>query len=225
MKMYPNQPPSAANAGPSAQHRNSIDTPSSAQLKRPQRDSIGSTGASRVLSPHSEQRYFVSTHEKMSSGVAFASDKLAKPRVAKSSIQTERIAGVLQYLKIPDIISLPTQRVVEEFERLMGKVSVLLDMRKVADKEEAEIKVRQSEKHIGKGEKEGQINESVKAEEQGVEATAADTTLQSSDNAEPEAKEPDGEADGATRGQKRGASELSEGSQQSNKRPKSRHGA
>jgi len=226
MKLYPNQTPSTMNAGPSAQHRDSIATPSSAQMKRPQRDSIGSTSASRALSPHSNHRYFVSTHDRLSSGVSFASDKLSKPRVAKSTVQTERIASVLQYLKIPDLIPLPTQKVVEEFDKLMSKVGILLDMRKLGDKEEGEIKVRVNEKRIVRGEKEGQSNSEVKTEGPNSDAAAADASaqLRSSDNPEPEADAPNAGHDGETRGHKRGASEISQGSQQSNKRPKSRHG-
>ncbi|KAF2150610.1 hypothetical protein K461DRAFT_295872 [Myriangium duriaei CBS 260.36] len=151
--------PSAAQATPSG-HRDSIaGVPSSATTKRP-RDSLASVASgaaetpetrSRALSPHSKDRFFVTTHDRLSAGVTFASDKLTKPRIAKSTVQTERIGAVLQTLKIPDLIPLPTQRVVEDFDKLMSKVHTLLDMRKLAEKEEGEIKVRLAEKKIKEG--------------------------------------------------------------------------
>ncbi|KAF2220110.1 hypothetical protein BDZ85DRAFT_31960 [Elsinoe ampelina] len=131
---------------PSSAHRDSI----TATSKRP-RDSLASATSapdvpetrSRALSPHSRDRFFVSLHDKLSSGVSFASDKLSKPRIAKSTVQTERITAILTQLKVPDIIPLPTGKVVEEFEKLMAKVMGLLEMRKVAEREEAELKVRE----------------------------------------------------------------------------------
>jgi DNA methyltransferase 1-associated protein 1 len=69
-------------------------------------------------------------------------------------IQTEKISAILNHLRIPDIIPLPTQRVIEDFEKLMQKVHLLLDMRKLADKEEQEIRVKEAEKKVKEG-KEG----------------------------------------------------------------------
>ncbi|KAF4553314.1 putative SWR1-complex protein [Elsinoe fawcettii] len=140
---------------PSSAHRDSI----TGQTNKRPRDSLASAVSSsevpetrsRALSPHSKDRFFVSVHDKLSAGVSFASDKLSKPRIAKSTVQTERIAAVLTQLKVPDIIPLPTGKVVEEFEKLMGKVMGLLDMRKVAEREEAELKVREAEKGIKNG--------------------------------------------------------------------------
>ncbi|KAJ9619520.1 swr complex subunit [Taxawa tesnikishii (nom. ined.)] len=91
------------------------------------------------LTPAAAHRFFVTTHDRLNSGVSFASDKLHKPRIAKSTIQTDRIAAVLQFLKIPEHIPLPTQRVVEEFDKLMQGVGTLLEMRKVAEKEEGRL--------------------------------------------------------------------------------------
>lgn len=180
-------------------HRDSISV--NQPRKSGARDSLAGSGdGSRPLNAHAEQRFFVTHHDRLSSGVSFASDKLHKPRIAKSTIQTERIAAVLAHLQIPDIIPLPTQKVVEEFERLMQKVHVLLDMRKVAEKEEHEIRVKAAEKNI-KAEKEGV---QVKEERRG--------SLAVNDNGGGQ----------QTAGQKRSASVLSEsaGGQQSSKRPK-----
>ncbi|GAM87298.1 hypothetical protein ANO11243_053200 [Dothideomycetidae sp. 11243] len=192
-------PPSSATSA--AAHRDSISgAPGSATTKRP-RDSMASVGSgaetaetrSRALSPHSKDRFFVTTHDRLSAGVTFASDKLTKPRIAKSTVQTERIGAVLQTLKIPDLIPLPTQRVVEDFDRLMAKVHVLLDLRKVAEKEEAEIKVRTAERKIREGGAGGDATPAA-----GAVAVVAEEN----------------------RGQKRSASVLSEASQGREKRRK-----
>lgn len=83
--------------------------------------------------------------EKLPSGVSFASDKLSKPRIAKSTVQTEKIAAILAHIGVPELIPLPTAPVIEAFDSLMGKLHVLLDMRKVAEKEEQELRVREAE--------------------------------------------------------------------------------
>jgi len=135
--------------------------PNTAATNKRQRDSLasaislpaGSTPSDliRPLSPVSKSRFFITSHDRIPAGVTFASDKLIKPRIAKSGIQTERIAAVLQTLKIPDLIALPTQKVVEGFEKVMGKVGVLLDMRKIAEREEGDIKVRKAEWELRNG--------------------------------------------------------------------------
>ncbi|PSK53123.1 hypothetical protein B9Z65_3323 [Elsinoe australis] len=168
---HPGLPSSA-----SASHRESISGPGGTATSKRPRDSLASAVSSsevpetraRQLSPHSKERFFVTVHDKLSSGVSFASDKLSKPRVAKSTVQTERIGAVLQQVKVPDVIPLPTGRVVEEFERLMGKVVGLLEMRKVAEREEGEVRVREAERGIkekkeeDRGEGEGEENRGVK---------------------------------------------------------------
>jgi len=88
----------------------------------------------------------VQAPDKLPSGVTFASDKLSKPRVAKSTVQTDKIAAILAHIGIPELIPLPTPAVVEQFDAMMGKVHALLDMRKLAEKEEQELRVRLAEK-------------------------------------------------------------------------------
>ena len=201
-----------APSGPVSQHRDSIGGSLAAQQKRGARDSLPGASEpetrSRTLSPHSSARYFVTMHDRLSSGVSFASDKLSKPRIAKSTIQTERIASVLQYLKIPDIIPLPTQRVVEEFDKLMMKVNGLLELRKVSEKEDAEIKVREAEKGI-KVQKDAKKNgQEVKTEDKELETEGGQASTGT---------------EGAGRGHKRSASVMSTTSHQSSKRAKSTH--
>ena len=83
--------------------------------------------------------------DKLPSSVTFASDKLSKLRIAKSTIQTDRIHAILTHIGVPEVLPLPTPAVTEQFEQLMAKVNTLLDLRKVAEKEEQELRVRQAE--------------------------------------------------------------------------------
>ena len=95
----------------------------------------------KQLSPHQEHRFNVSTHDRLTSGVTFGSDKLLKMRQAKSNVQTQKIAAMLATLNVSELISIPTSRVADVFEGLVGKVGKLLDVRKVREKEEGECQV------------------------------------------------------------------------------------
>ncbi|WPH01884.1 swr1-complex protein 4 [Acrodontium crateriforme] len=104
------------------------------------------SGLSNELSKADLLRFgVVQSHEKLPSGVTFASDKLTKPRIAKSTVQTDKIAAILTHIGVPDLIALPTPPVVEQFESIMSKVHALIDLRKVAEKEEQELRVRSAE--------------------------------------------------------------------------------
>ena len=83
--------------------------------------------------------------DKLPSGVTFASDRLSKPRIAKSTIQTEKIAQILSHIGVADLIPLPTPAVVEQFDIVMSKVHTLLELRKLAEKEQQELRVRAAE--------------------------------------------------------------------------------
>lgn len=87
----------------------------------------------------------VQNQDKLPSGVTFASDKLSKPRIAKSTIQTEKIAAVLQHAGVPDLIPIPTPAIVAQFDQVMSAAHAVLDMRKLREKEEQELKVREAE--------------------------------------------------------------------------------
>ncbi len=52
--------------------------------------------------------------------------------------QTQKIIGALTNLEIPELLPLPDVRVVEHFEALIGRIDVLLNLRKVLA-EEAEL--------------------------------------------------------------------------------------
>ncbi|KAH8625595.1 hypothetical protein IG631_19474 [Alternaria alternata] len=117
------------------------------------------------LSPHQEHRFNVSTHDRLTSGVTFGSDKLLKMRQAKSNVQTQKIGQMLAALGVSDIVSIPTSKVGEVFENLVTKVSKLLDVRKVREKEEGECKVLLAMKarrnENGEAEGEGQLKHEV----------------------------------------------------------------
>ena len=144
-------------------------TPASATAHR---DSLGGSGHKkaaaqaplRQLSARDEARFGVTTHDRLTSGVTFRTDKILKLRAAKSHVQTQKIIGALTQLEIPELLPLPTTRVVEHFEALIGRINVLLDLRKVLAKEEAELQTAR------------QIRETLerqKAEEAGVAPGAA----------------------------------------------------
>lgn len=120
--------PSASN---SANRRTSMALPPAAPSQTPV----------KTLSPHQEHRFAVSTHDRLTSGVTFGSDKLLKMRQAKSNVQTQKIASALQELGVPEIIPIPTSKVADVFEQLVSKVGRLLDVRKVKEKEMGECRV------------------------------------------------------------------------------------
>lgn len=81
----------------------------------------------------------VTDQEKLPSGVTFASDKISKARTAKSSALTEKIATILAFGQVPEIIPIPTPGVIEAFDKVMTAAHLLIDLRKVKEKEEAEM--------------------------------------------------------------------------------------
>jgi DNA methyltransferase 1-associated protein 1 len=133
-----------------------VHTPGSAQAQLSaanRRQSMASQPVAQTpvkqLSPHQEHRFNVSTHERLTSGVTFGSDKLLKMRQAKSNVQTQKIGALLAELGIADVIPIPTSKVGEVFESLVTKLGKLLDVRKVREKEEGECRVLQNMKEGG----------------------------------------------------------------------------
>lgn len=115
-------------------HRDSIS------VANQKKGSISQAVPVRTLSARDEARFGVSNPpERIVSGIAFRNDKLLKLRQAKSQIQTQKIAQALTQLDIPELIPLPTTKVVQSFENLIQKVNLMLDARKAAAKEEIEL--------------------------------------------------------------------------------------
>lgn len=126
----------------------------------------------RTLSAQQEHRYNVSTHDRLTSGVTFGTDKLLKMRQAKSNVQTQKIAAALAELGVSEVLSIPTSKVAEVFEQLIGKLSRLLDVRKVREKEEGECRVLEQMK-----------------ERRNSEAQNGDVSMSNGTSVEPQAKQ------------------------------------
>jgi DNA methyltransferase 1-associated protein 1 len=118
-------------------HRDSIMS-ANAQKK----GSLSIAQPARSLDTRTEKKFGVTSHDRLTSGVTFRSDKLLKMRQAKSQIQTQKIAAALVELGVPDMLQLPTQTVMDAFEALVVKVQKLVDARKMLEKEEAEARVQ-----------------------------------------------------------------------------------
>lgn len=164
----------------------------------------------KSLSPHQEHRFNVSSHDRLTSGVTFGSDKLLKMRQAKSNVQTQKIGTMLATLGVSEIISIPTSKVSEVFENLVSQVSKLLDVRKVREKEEGECRVllAMKERRAGKTEGGGGDEKAKQEVPDSQETPDVDADGDNDDDeddvnkdyedadAEPEDDEADAEADG-----------------------------
>ncbi|KAI9835551.1 MAG: hypothetical protein M1819_002002 [Sarea resinae] len=153
--------PSGATANGSTQkdatkdsHRESLSGPSGAAHKKGSTAAASAAAAAaaatttanapierRALSPKEEERYGVSYHERLNPGPHFRHDKVAKLGAAKSNVQATKISTALTELDIPPRLVMPTAAVCAEYERLIQSIHSLLDVRKVSEKVEAEIKV------------------------------------------------------------------------------------
>lgn len=100
----------------------------------------------RTLTPKEEAKYGVSHHERLTSGVQFRHDRVVKLGQAKSNVQAGKIAAALTELGIPARLVMPTGRVCAEYERLIASIHTLLDVRKVSEKVEGEIRVCEAQR-------------------------------------------------------------------------------
>lgn len=100
----------------------------------------------RKLTDQEEQIYGVSHHDRLTSGPTFRYEKINKLYSHKSGQQQLRITNLLLELDIPSRLIMPTAKVVSQFEQLWLAVTVLVDLRKVGDKADAEIKVEEAKK-------------------------------------------------------------------------------
>ncbi|KAF2840544.1 hypothetical protein M501DRAFT_930880 [Patellaria atrata CBS 101060] len=151
----------------------------------------------RTISPRSETRFGITTHDRLTSGVTFRTDRVLKLRQAKSAAQTQKIATALAELKVPDIIVLPTTTVCESLERLVGQVSKLLDVRKVREKEEGELAVARARAGINTDNTQAEKSSTEKKAE--VEDIAKGTDAEADANSDGDAhgdEDDDGDVDG-----------------------------
>ncbi|KAI9678112.1 MAG: swr complex subunit [Caeruleum heppii] len=116
--------------------RDSLSGPSNTKKPPPNPPST-----SRKLTAREEEMYGVTHHDRLSSGVSFRHERITRLLQAKSNIQAQRVSRALAELEIPQHLVMPTRRVCEEFERLLQGIMALVEVRKVEEKVEGEIKV------------------------------------------------------------------------------------
>ena len=117
----------------------------------------------RQLSAREEAKWGVShPNERLTGGVQFRHERVTKASQAKSGVQTSRIGAALTELKIPPRLVMPTAKVVAEYEGLIEKIKVLLEVRKLSEKLDAEVKVWKAHKEQAEAKERG---EEVKEEE------------------------------------------------------------
>lgn len=162
-------------------------------LDRSQRHSIGGgpdkrysfgQGGPRQLSAREEQKYGVShPNERLTGGVQFRHERITKAGQAKSGVQTSRISAALTELRIPQRLTMPTAKVVTEYEKLIESIKTLLEVRKLSEKLDGEIKVWQAQKEQQEAKDRG---EEVKEEEpsQVIENEEEDETKEADEQAE-----------------------------------------
>jgi DNA methyltransferase 1-associated protein 1 len=112
------------------------------------RESTGpsTTQPTEVSAASDDPRFGVSVHsERIPPGVSFGGDRLTKPRIAKSTLQTDKIAAILAHIGVAEVIPLSTAPVVKQFDEIMNKVQVLLELRKTGEREEQELRTRQAQ--------------------------------------------------------------------------------
>ncbi|KAI4167312.1 MAG: hypothetical protein LQ343_007315 [Gyalolechia ehrenbergii] len=109
------------------------------------RTSLSASQGQRQLSARDEARYGITHHERLTAGVQFRHEKVVKLSQAKSNAQTTKIAAALTELGIPARIYMPTAKTTNEYERLIQNINVLLDVRKIREKIDAEIRVLQAQ--------------------------------------------------------------------------------
>ena len=156
-------PPSTAH--PDRTHRQSI-TSATADKRSSLPTSAGASNQ-KQLSAREEAKYGIAHNDRSQTGTQFRHERINKLAQAKSNVLSQKIAAALTELGIPTRLSMPTAGVCDEFERLVGSVHVLLDVRKVGEKLENEIRVARAEieERDGGGGGQGKVNGEGKEQE------------------------------------------------------------
>ncbi|KAI1428614.1 hypothetical protein F5Y12DRAFT_675047 [Xylaria sp. FL1777] len=100
----------------------------------------------KKLTEQEEKIYGVSHHDRLPSGPTFRYERINKILTTKSNAQHQRITNTLAELDIPSRLNMPTRSVVEGMEKLLNSISVLLEIRKLNDKIDAEIRLEHAKK-------------------------------------------------------------------------------
>ncbi|KAL9108647.1 MAG: hypothetical protein Q9227_006593 [Pyrenula ochraceoflavens] len=138
----------------------------------------GSTAATpsiRQLTPAEEVKYGVTHHtERITSGVSFRGERANRATVAKSQAQTQKIQGALAHLNVPLRLVMPTEKVCRTFEQLIGEISLLLDVRKHAEKVNSEVQVLEGVRRRRLGEEDPEESKDAEASGDAEPATGDD---------------------------------------------------
>lgn len=100
----------------------------------------------RKLSTQEEQVYGITYHDRLGSGPTFRYERINKLYSHKSGQQQLRMTNALAELDVPPRLVMPTAAVTAQFEVLWSAVAALVDMRKLSDKLEGEIKLEEAKK-------------------------------------------------------------------------------
>ncbi|KAI1171488.1 hypothetical protein F4777DRAFT_50529 [Nemania sp. FL0916] len=98
----------------------------------------------KKLTDQEEKIYGVSHHDRLPSGPTFRYERINKILTTKSNAQHQRITNTLTELDIPTRLNMPTRGVVEAMEKLLSSISILLEIRKLNDKLDGEIRLEQA---------------------------------------------------------------------------------
>ncbi|CAK7263548.1 swr complex subunit [Sporothrix epigloea] len=142
---------SAAAAASAASANASTSTPATPVAATP----TGAGKSNKKGAPQLERRkltgqemevYGVTLHDRLGSGPTFRYEKINKLFTHKSGQQQLRITNILNELEMPARLFMPTALVTAQFENLVTSVVQLVDLRKVSDKLDGEIKIEEQKK-------------------------------------------------------------------------------
>lgn len=122
------------------------------------RGSLSGPSSHRQLTPQLEQKFGVTHHDRLSAGVLFRHEKVLKLSQAKSNAVTAKIGTALTELNISGRLVMPTAKVVSEYERLIQSIYKLLDIRRVSDKLDGEIKIVKAQKELNSARERGETS-------------------------------------------------------------------
>lgn len=128
-------------------HRDSVSAAEGRPEKPTKKGAAAQPQERRKLTEQEEQIYGVTTTaDRLSSGPTFRYERINKILTTKSNAQHQRITNTLAELDVPARLNMPTKDVVEQMERLLANVQTLLDLRKISDKLDGELKLEQAKK-------------------------------------------------------------------------------
>ncbi len=191
-------------AGPSSfqpmdrSHRQSLST-------APHGQRLSDATGRRPLTQQEQKKYGVShPNERLTGGIQFRHERITKAGQAKSGVQTSRIGAALTELKIPPRLVMPTAKVVTEYERLIESIKHLLEVRKVSEKVEGEIKVLVAQKEQSEAKDRG---EEIKQEEGQPGGLEEEETQNEGDNGERDGEDNDEDEEKDAEGEKEDSDE------------------